>query len=444
MGVALRCWRLGFNGLTYDESFTAMAARLPVGRLVELLRTQDTHPPLDYLLRAPLARAGVSDVVLRLPSALFSIAALALFACWMRDRGRAGLIATVLLVCSSFQILHGGEARMYALLELLGVAGAMLAERWLRRPAGWHAAAVLAIVAIALFDHVSGFLLAAGLFAVAGIGTDRRSWAWRGGVVGAVALWAACWGSSFTRQAGGDWAGWIPRTTFSGLARAVSAQVTDLDSLALVVFAGVAVGGWGLYRSDRRLGRVWLACGALPFGLAAAIGFVQPLLVDRALTVASWAPALALGFLGDYVWVRWRTVGPALVTLALAVVLAGTVTFLATKQYDSDLAIRHLEAVVRDGDAIVTRPARYATLPAYRIGVRDWGAVEAVVVPGISQLVGHPSGRHRVIGAPVAPLAGQLRSLASPATDPVARRPAPMSAPWTDGVTNIRCLEARS
>ncbi len=443
VGVALRCWRLGFNGLTYDESFTAMAARLPVGRLVELLRTQDTHPPLDYLLRAPLARAGVSDVVLRLPSALFSIAALALFACWMRDRGRAGLIATVLLACSSFQILHGGEARMYALLELLGVAGAMLAERWLRRPAGWHAAAVLAIVAIALFDHVSGFLLAAGLFAVAGIGTDRRSWAWRGGVVGAVALWAACWGSSFTRQAGGDWAGWIPRTTFSGLARAVSAQVTDLDSLALVVFAGVAVGGWGLYRSDRRLGRVWLACGALPFGLAAAIGFVAAAARRPRTHRRVVGPALALGFLGDYVWVRWRTVGPALVTLALAVVLAGTVTFLATKQYDSDLAIRHLEAVVRDGDAIVTRPARYATLPAYRIGVRDWGAVEAVAVPGISnssaiRADGTASSGRLWLFSPVSfehRFAGYRPCRASPETDVRA---------WTDGVTNIRCLEARS
>lgn len=439
-GIVLRCWRLGFNGLTYDESFTAMAARLPVGRLVELLRTQDTHPPLDYLLRAPLARAGAPDVVLRLPSALFSIAALALFACWMRGRGRAGLIATALFACSSFQILHGGEARMYALLELLGIAGAVLAEQWLRRPAGWHVAALLAIVAVALFDHVSGFLLAAGLFAVAGIGTDRRSWAWRGGVVGAVALWAACWGPSFMQQAGGDWAGWIPRTTLAGLARAVSGQVTDLDSLAPVVLAGVAVGGWVLCRSDRRLGRVWLACGALPFVLAAAIGFAQPFLIDRVLTVASWAPALALGFLGDSVWLRWRTVGPALTAVALVVVLAATATFLATKQYDSDLAIRHLESVVRDGDAIVTRPARYATLPAYRIGVRDWGSVEAVELPGISNASairadGTASSGRLWLLSPVSfalRFAGYRPCPATPDTDVRA---------WTDGVTNIRCLE---
>ena len=77
----------GFNGLSYDESFTAMAARLPLDQLFDYLRTQDTHPPFDYLLRAPFARAGASDVVLRLPSFVCSVGALVLFAWWMRARG---------------------------------------------------------------------------------------------------------------------------------------------------------------------------------------------------------------------------------------------------------------------------------------------------------------------------------------------------------------------
>src|SRR5947209_5640849 len=68
LGVVLRAWRLGFSGLSYDETFTAMAARLPIDQLFDFLRTRDTHPPLDYLLRAPFARAGASDLVLRLPS----------------------------------------------------------------------------------------------------------------------------------------------------------------------------------------------------------------------------------------------------------------------------------------------------------------------------------------------------------------------------------------
>jgi hypothetical protein len=298
------------------------------------------------------------------------------------------------------------------------------------------------IVAVAVFDHVSGFLLAAGLFAVAGARNDRRAWAWRSAVVVACLLWAVVWGSAFRQQAGGDWVGWIPRTSVTSLARAVSGQVTDVESLALLVLAGVVVGGVILWRRDAVLGRVWGAVGVVPFALAAAIGLVSPFLIDRAVTVAAWAPALALGFLGERLVDRWRAVGTALVVGALVVVLAGTVTFLATKQYDSDLAVRRLEAVVRPGDTILTRPARYATLPGYRIGVEDWGDPRRFRAAGISNSTGirwdaaAPSGRIWLF-SPVSfelTFPGYRACPATRATD---------VRPWTDGVTNIRCLERR-
>src|SRR6476469_2722279 len=85
LGAVLRRWALGRSKLNYDESFTAMAGRLPVGRLFAFLTAHDSHPPLDYLLHAPFARAGVSEFWFRLPSALCSVAALALVAWWLRD-----------------------------------------------------------------------------------------------------------------------------------------------------------------------------------------------------------------------------------------------------------------------------------------------------------------------------------------------------------------------
>ena len=75
---------------------------------------------------------------MRVPSFLFSCGALVLFAWWMRARGVAGVVTTTVFAGSSFQIYHGGEARMYAALELLGVASAMVAERWLAgNPPRW-------------------------------------------------------------------------------------------------------------------------------------------------------------------------------------------------------------------------------------------------------------------------------------------------------------------
>ena len=225
LGVALRVWRILSNGLTFDESFTALAARLPVGDLLSYLRHNDSHPPLDYLIRAPFARAGASDFLLRSPSLLFSCAALALFAWWMRERGWLGVIATALMAASTFQVLYGGDARMYALLQLLGVAAAIITERWLRAPARWHAWAIGAVLLVALFDHVSGALLGAGLLAVAGVRRDRDAWRWRLVVTGAGLVWLAAWGPVMVDQLGGQWASWIPRTTPLGFAQTVSRQI---------------------------------------------------------------------------------------------------------------------------------------------------------------------------------------------------------------------------
>ena len=139
IGAGLRLWALGRSRLNYDESFTAMAGRLPVDRLFAFLTAHDSHPPLDYLLHAPFARAGVSEFWFRLPSAACSIAALALLAWWLRPRGRVAIIATAILALSAFQIAHGRDARMYAELELLGVGIAMVADHWRRAPQRHHA-----------------------------------------------------------------------------------------------------------------------------------------------------------------------------------------------------------------------------------------------------------------------------------------------------------------
>ena len=134
VGAVLRLWGLGAHRLGYDEAFTAMAGRMSLGDLLAYLRTHDSHPPLDYLLRAPLARTGVNEFLFRLPSVVCSAGALALFAWRMRRYALAGVIATALLAVSDFELTHGRTARMYAELELIGVLAAVLADSWLRRP----------------------------------------------------------------------------------------------------------------------------------------------------------------------------------------------------------------------------------------------------------------------------------------------------------------------
>ena len=297
VGALLRLWGLGAHRLGFDEAFTAMAGRLRLGDLFAYLRVRDSHPPLDYLIRAPLARAGVDEFLFRLPSAVCSIGAVALFAWWMRRRGLAGIVATALLAVSAFQLAHGREARMYADMELIGVAGAVLAEAWLRRPRRWHAPAIGALVLVGLLTHVSMFLLGAGLLVLAGRRTDRAAWQWRIALAAGLAGWAVLWGPSFLEQTRGGHSNWIPRTTLAGMIHTVGRLVTYQPGLHLFAVVAVAAGAFLLARADRRLARVWVCCVLVPAGLAALTGIVAPVLLDRTLTVVSWGPLLALGYL---------------------------------------------------------------------------------------------------------------------------------------------------
>jgi hypothetical protein len=214
VGAVLRLWGLGAHRLGYDEAFTAMVGRMPLGDLFAYLRAQDSHPPLDYLLRAPLARAGVDEFWFRLPSVACSVGALALFAWWMRRYGFAGFVATALVALSDFELTHGRIARMYSELELIGVLAAVLADAWLRQPRRGHAPAVGALVFVGLPPtcRCSPRRWFARTCRVTtrsrGVAMARRRG--RGG-----AGWR-CWGSVVPRAGTRRTLGGIPRTTMAG------------------------------------------------------------------------------------------------------------------------------------------------------------------------------------------------------------------------------------
>lgn len=396
-GAVLRLWGLGTGRLNFDESFTAMAGRLPVTHLFSFLRAHDSHPPLDYLLRAPLARAGASELVFRLPSALCSLAALALFAWWVRGRRFAGVVATVAMAVSAFQLAHGREARMYAVMELVGVAAVVIADAWVRRPRRAHAPVMAVVLLVGLMTHVSGVLLAIGVFALAGLRRDRDAWRWRAGVLAAGLTWAALWGRAFLIQAHGGHSSWIAATTVHGLTNALGRLVTFRSDAYVAVVAAVAFGAIVMWRRDRVLGRVWTCCFAVPVGVGALAGLALPVVIDRTFTVVAWGPLLAIGFALDAVVRRSRTVAAVAFVALLAVMLPSTAYTLTTRS-GPDVAIRHLERVVRPGDVVAVRPSWKAVETQWSLGVRGrvpFEPVRAVGVPGADARV---LGRGRLSG----------------------------------------------
>src|SRR5579864_4662210 len=211
-GVVLRFVHLGAAKLDFDETFSAMAARLPVGKLFHFLRYHDSHPPLDYLTRKLVVDHSTSPWLFRLPSALMSVIGLGAFALWMRPFRRMGPIAVVLLAGGSFAVTYAHDGRMYAAMAAVGVLGAWAAFEWLRTRSRRAAAAVFVLLLAAVFLHSSGLFLALGLFLVPGLDRSRPAWWWRAAVALPVLAWVVLWGPAFRYQAGHKTASWIPYT----------------------------------------------------------------------------------------------------------------------------------------------------------------------------------------------------------------------------------------
>jgi hypothetical protein len=386
-GSIARLWNLGGNRLGYDEAFTAMAGRMPLGAMFDYLRTNDSHPPLDYLVHLPLARLGANELVYRLPSVACSIGALTLFAWWMRSRGRVGVVAAAVFAASAFLVQHGRTARGYAELELIGVAVVVLADTWLRRPRRRHAYALAGLVFVGLLTHVSMFLVGAGLLVLAGRRRDADAWRWRAAVVAGGTGWAALWGASFLVQSRGGHSNWIPRTTMAGVFDTISSLTTNTTLFAVPVVVAVVTGGVLLHRRDARTAKVWWSLFGVTAGLAVVGGLALPLLLDRTLTLVAWAPALALGVVVDVVWSRSRALGVAAVVLVLAVLVPPTLGVL-TDHSGPTTGLDRLVSVARPGDVVAVHSVGKLPEVEWTLGVRSGQPWRAVTVPGLARVGG--------------------------------------------------------
>jgi hypothetical protein len=351
VGIVLRWWDLGGPTTSFDESFTAAYARLPVGDLFEGLRSSDAHPPLDYLVRKPFAMGD--ELWLRLPSALFATATLALVAWWMRERSWFGLAVTTLTALSAFQVAYAHTARMYALSILGGTVVVVAADRWLggHRRGRWFAGGGLLVAALA---QSAALFLVPGLLLLAGRRTDAEAWRWRATILAATALWGMAWGVQAFEQAERGTASWIPRTTPRSIVDALNGQVSLYASTAVIVTVLIVLGGAWLVRREPVLGKLWLSLFALPFLFACLAGLRDGFLLPRTIAFAAWGPVLALAACIEAA----RRLDPRAGLAAVAgvvIVVVPSVGPAAT--IEETLAGRpELTELARPGDAIVVHP----------------------------------------------------------------------------------------
>jgi|GEM_PF-1811997 len=173
VGLVLRIMLLEVSFLNFDESMHFQAAR--EATLADTFRAAriHTHPPLIFLFYHFWLIFGDSELMLRLPSLLFSIATLVLGFMWLKDLlgPRPALVGLSILTFSILTIQLSVEMRGYSLM-LMFIFGALLyQERFLRN----HSLGALAVsgccLALAMLTHYSS----AWLILVLGILTPVRA-----------------------------------------------------------------------------------------------------------------------------------------------------------------------------------------------------------------------------------------------------------------------------
>lgn len=165
LAFAIRLTHLGGDSLWADEIYTLQALHRGVF-------SAGDHPPLLYLLTWPaIELLGESATSARLPSlAAGTLAVPLLFALGRAlGLGRGALWAALLLALSPFHLRYSQEARHYALLASLVLAGWLTLVRALRRPSAGRWAAYGAAAALALYSHYGALVALASQALAAGL-----------------------------------------------------------------------------------------------------------------------------------------------------------------------------------------------------------------------------------------------------------------------------------
>lgn len=166
--AAMLAHRLNLLPMWGDELFTTQVAQLPVGKIVDVVRS-DIHPPLYFVLAHFWIRIVPGDVLvqLRLLSVLFALlATIALDRLWLKETPpRTRLWCLALWTFSACVLLYSRMARSYSLQVLLFIVVCWAAWKWSEEIASWSRLLLCAgSLAALLYTHYApGFAAWAGV-----------------------------------------------------------------------------------------------------------------------------------------------------------------------------------------------------------------------------------------------------------------------------------------
>jgi hypothetical protein len=138
-----------------DEALTVLIVRMPWNEFADSL-VHESNMWLYYFLMRPWLHLGSSEWLVRVPSVLFAIAAVA-SAYTLGKRmfsSAAGLAAALLLSINAFHLRYAQETRSYSLLVLLSILAGWCFVRAIERPTQDRLAAYILTSTLAFYTHL--------------------------------------------------------------------------------------------------------------------------------------------------------------------------------------------------------------------------------------------------------------------------------------------------
>lgn len=369
--------------LWLDEALSVNIADLPFGQIGDALRSEG-HPPLYYwLLHAWMGLFGDGDAGARSLSAVLGV--LALVPMWALGRRVGGGVvaawSTVLLALSPYGVRYASEARMYSLLMLLVLVGAVLLWDALAGGStggatGVRLAGIAAVTGALIWTHYWSLHLLAVV--VAGLLWWRRDAAgWR--VLGAMAvggLTFAPWLGRFVeqvRETGTPWGS--PARPAQVLMDTISDLGTggvdvyaegQLLGVAVVVLVVVAV----LATPSRPSPLALVTAGTL--GLGAVAGYATGGAFNPRYAAVVVPFVLVLAAVGlTHLPPGWPRAAAALAVVGLGVV--GAVKVDVTDRTEADDLAGAITAAAGPGDVVVACPDQLGVSLHRALAGRDAG-----------------------------------------------------------------------
>ena len=355
------------TSLWLDELHTYHHAIAPSFRALLGSLLKDNHPPLSFaLVRVLEPSLGVSEWRLRLPSLLAGV--LGVLAAWRLARhlpkGRARIVAPLLVAASSLHAVASSEARMYAWLALFVALWLDAALSWLNLGRGAWRLALITWLGLHTHYHFIHALIVLGPTLLVLAPRERlRSLALPGLAFILTALPWFAWG--FPTQLGHD----LPpggsaaslRLLAEGLVHLIfhNASLAGAAKPAFQVAGALALlgamgGAVALVRESGELRRTGVLLGVAAFALPTWAAIVATFLPRAGFhftyLTASVVPfALLLATQADAA--RWRRIGLRLV-VAFAVLLA-CLNAMAPSREDYRGAADFVIEAAQEGDVVI-------------------------------------------------------------------------------------------